>query len=386
MGIEISKLFVTISADLTSFRKNIKGIKPEMDKIALGAGLVGGAIIAGFGMATKQFAQTADDLDEMSQRTGMSTTALQKLGYAAKLSGGSLDGLEGSVKKMQMYLHAASQEGGGTSSALKQLGLDIKNLQGLKPEDQFMAIAEALATIEDPTTRAALAVEVFGRSGTDLLPILADGKQGLKDMQNEAQELGNIMGEDTVKKGAELNDTLDKLDMSMKALQNSIGAALAPELTKFVDKLVIVIGTMTQWLALNPQVIRWIGVLGAALVGFALAWKAVGIASSIAMAMTGPWGIAMVAAGLLAAVGAAYAINKLFESQAKIPSFATGGIVGGAIGEPQLALVHGGEMISPPGASGITNNFSISQLIVREEADIQRIARELYRMQQVRYG
>jgi hypothetical protein len=68
-----------------------------------------------------------------------------------------------------------------------------------------------------------------------------------------------------------------------------------------------------------------------------------------------------------------------------IKAYASGGIVPGAIGEPQLALVHGGETINPPGASGITNNFSISQLVVREEADIQRIARELYRMQQVRY-
>jgi ABC-type transporter Mla subunit MlaD len=60
------------------------------------------------------------------------------------------------------------------------------------------------------------------------------------------------------------------------------------------------------------------------------------------------------------------------------------GPVPGRMGQPQVAVVHGGEIISQPGRGGITNTFNISQLVVREEADVTRIARELYRMQQVR--
>ncbi len=69
----------------------------------------------------------------------------------------------------------------------------------------------------------------------------------------------------------------------------------------------------------------------------------------------------------------------------KLPSFADWeGPVPGALGQAYPAIVHGGEFISQPGRAGITQNFHISQLVVREEADVRRIARELYRLQQVR--
>lgn len=68
-----------------------------------------------------------------------------------------------------------------------------------------------------------------------------------------------------------------------------------------------------------------------------------------------------------------------------LPSFAGWeGPVPGMLGQPYPAIVHGGEVISQPGKAGVTNTFNISQLVVREEADVQKIARALYRMQQLR--
>jgi hypothetical protein len=67
---------------------------------------------------------------------------------------------------------------------------------------------------------------------------------------------------------------------------------------------------------------------------------------------------------------------------AYMPDFDIGGTVPGPIGAPVLATVHGGEVITSPGKASITNNFVINGLVVREQADVERIARELYRMQQ----
>lgn len=68
----------------------------------------------------------------------------------------------------------------------------------------------------------------------------------------------------------------------------------------------------------------------------------------------------------------------------EMPEYQYGGVVPGAPGQPVPVLAHAGEVISPAGQAGITNNFNISQLVVREEADVKKVARQLYIMQQLR--
>ena len=57
--------------------------------------------------------------------------------------------------------------------------LGKRSLQGLSPEQQFQLFANALAGVVDASTRAALAQDVFGRSGTQLLPLFTQGEQGM---------------------------------------------------------------------------------------------------------------------------------------------------------------------------------------------------------------
>jgi len=68
--------------------------------------------------------------------------------------------------------------------------VSVEDLAGLSPEQQFKLIADRLAEIEDPTPRAATAMDVFGRSGTKLLAMLSGGAAGIEELQEQARGLG----------------------------------------------------------------------------------------------------------------------------------------------------------------------------------------------------
>ncbi|MDD5510918.1 MAG: hypothetical protein PHI12_08910 [Dehalococcoidales bacterium] len=230
----LAELAVKITTDtkgltegLGNVEKKLSSFAPTAKKIGVGIGIgTVAAVGAGLAAATS-FAGTADELEEMSQRTGIGTTALQELQYAAKLTGSDLSGLEGGVKKMQNAISDGSPE-------LEKLGINLTSLQGLSVEEQLAAVADIIAGIEDPTMRANVAMAIMGKSGTDLIPMLAGGKAGLKEYADEAHNANVIMSEESVKAGAEFQDGLDKLTFAIGGVVNQIGAALIPVITPLI--------------------------------------------------------------------------------------------------------------------------------------------------------
>lgn len=227
MANEIAKLFVTIGANTSEFQSKMQGLTGTLKTAGIGVATFGLAA-AGAGLASaKAFASTADAIDEMSQRTGLSTDLIQEFGYAAKLTGSSMEGFEGAIKKMQRSITAADPEVAGLQS-------ELAKLKGGEVGDQFAVIADMIQAVQDPTERAALAMEIFGKSGTDLIPMLSEGSVGLVKMIDEANALGIIMSEDAVKSGASFQDALDKLEMALGGVVNQVGSALIPILTPLI--------------------------------------------------------------------------------------------------------------------------------------------------------
>ena len=198
-----------------NFKRSFGNIQKQLETTSRQFMMLGGAITAAFVGATIKFADTADKLVEMSQRTGIGVEALQELGFAAKLSGSSLEGLEISVKRMQVAIS-------NSSPAFKDLGISLDALRTLSPDQQLKKVLTAIAAIPDPTKRAAAAIDIFGKSGTDLLPMLEGGAAGLQKMIDRAHELGIVFSPDTVKSAADLKDSFDALGFQFQALLGHI--------------------------------------------------------------------------------------------------------------------------------------------------------------------
>ena len=201
-------------------------------------GAAAGAAVAGVGaISVRTFANMGDELQKAAQRTGFSVEALSELRHAAELSDASLEGLETSVRRMQSTIYDATQGVGASVTALTALGVSVDQLASRSPEQQFDVLTRALAGVEDATTRAALAQDVFGRSGTDLLPLLAGGTDALDAMKREARELGLVFSAESADSAAAFNDSLTSLKGALTGIQIAIGSALAPMLTQLATFL-----------------------------------------------------------------------------------------------------------------------------------------------------
>jgi hypothetical protein len=118
---------------------------------------------------------TADTLIKLSDRTGIGTEALQRLGSIAEESGNSMEQVADAVTMMQRRMSTEA------APAIDKLGLSMSELKKLSPDQQFIAIGTAIAGIQDPTERTTRAVEVFGRAGSEIVPTLRANMREIAD-------------------------------------------------------------------------------------------------------------------------------------------------------------------------------------------------------------
>jgi len=204
---------------------------------------LGTAAIAPFVAMAARFEHTGSALNDMSARTGMTTEALSDLGYAAGQTGAEMEDVETAVRKMQKAIGDAAEGGEAGTKALAHLGVTIDELRGLSPDKQFEVIASRLAAIKDPTQQAAAAMEIFGKTGTKLLPMISD----LKALRERAQELGLVMSGENAAAADALGDALDDLKKTVLGAGNGIMASLAPALTQFVRAATNAVLQVKQW-------------------------------------------------------------------------------------------------------------------------------------------
>lgn len=280
---------------------------------AMGGAAAVGAAAAAFAPllnAAKQFADVGSKLDDMSQRTGAAVEGLSALGYAAKQSGTSIDAVEGGIKRAQKAIVEAANGSKDLTAAFQSLNLDVGQLLQMSPDAQFQAIAAAVGRIENPTQRAAMAMQLFGKSGTELLPLM---RSNIKELTDEAARLGLVMSGENASAAAALGDAIDKMGDVIEATWLSIGAALAPTMTDFLNQGIEIVATLNQWIQSNseavPAIAAFVGIVGAAGGAVGTAGLAIVATSSVLTAMRTIASVVNAAVGLFA-VGTAAATTS----------------------------------------------------------------------------
>ena len=183
------------------------------------------ALSSGILNSAKSFADAGSALDDLSQRSGASVESLGALSLTAKLSDTSMETLGKGFSKMQILIVKASKGNDEAVDTIKSLGLNLRSLARMSPDKQFEAFAGAISKLKDSALRANAAVSVFSKSGLELLPMLMEGKDGLRDLAKEARDVGLVMSSKDAASAAVFGDTLDKLRMSLSAVYKKIGAA-----------------------------------------------------------------------------------------------------------------------------------------------------------------
>lgn len=294
---------------LAAAAKHLRTFGAAVTGIGLKVAGIGVALAAPFLAANKIFADIGGQLADMSQRTGVSVEALSELGFAAEQSGADLETLEGSIKKMQKLIVSVAEGNKEAADTLDRLGLSLEDLKGLSPDEQFVTIADAISKIKDPALRTSSAMAVFGKSGTKLLPMFADGAKGINELTAQARALGLTWDTETAQGAEAFGDSVDIVFKQIKKFAAEIGGALLPDLKTLASLASDVATKSIAWVKANQEIIATVfrivaGVVAAGVALVALGAVFSGIGAAIGAALTVLAGIGTTVSTVIGAVGA----------------------------------------------------------------------------------
>jgi hypothetical protein len=283
---------------------------------ALGA-LVPLATGAGLATMAKGAIDAADNMNDLSQKTGVSVESLSKFQQAANASGTSIEGVGGAMIKLNKGLAAGT---GPAADALKALGLSATDASGkLKTTDAVMLeVADKFKAMPDGAGKTALALQLFGKAGADMIPLLNGGSKAITD-------LTATMTGDFAKSADSLNDKLAALQGKLLALGVNIGTALMPALNVIAD---LVMNLANAFAAMPGPLQAIVGGVVALIAAFVVLAPAISAVISIAGVLAG-LKIGATIAGWAAVAGPAItAISAAFTG---LLTFLTGTLLPGLL-------------------------------------------------------
>lgn len=196
--------------------------------------------VAGLTAMVKSAIDTGDALDEMSQRVGVSVETLSVWKPAAEQSGVSGESFEKGLRKLSTTMLEAATGSEDAARGFSAVGIEFKNQDGtLRATDQVLLdLAERFKAMPDGAEKTALAVQLFGKSGAELIPFLNQGRDGINELAAEMQALGVQMSSETAAQAGNFNDALDKLKLATTSIGNQIIASLLPALNDMAGGMV----------------------------------------------------------------------------------------------------------------------------------------------------
>lgn len=248
---DLFNLIAKITLDDKDYKKGINSA--EKSGKSFGSSLTKGLKVAGKAMAAlytgtvavasaiaKVTINTADylgEIDDEAQKLNMSTAAYQKWSQAIKMSGSDISTLSMGMKTFTGILDNASNGNAEALLTLQKLGLGYEDFEGLSVEDSFKKVVEQFQGMEQGAKKTQLAVDIFGRSGQELLPLFNQEVGWLDKMFTSYENLGFIISDDVIKAGAEFGDQLDLLKQKLKIVGVNIGTIFMPAISKVVTGL-----------------------------------------------------------------------------------------------------------------------------------------------------
>lgn len=252
----VANLGVSLTARTRRFSKRMRGARKNVvrfgrdalnaGKMVAKMGVVAAAGAAAAGAAIFHMANTTtkagDLIAKTSKRLGISAKGVSALGFAAERSGAAFEDVVKSIRTMARYADEAAQGTKEYQDLFDRLGVSVVNTGGkLKSTEKlFLELADGIANLDNEAEQIALAQQIFGRGGTAILPLLKEGRAGIRDLMIEAERLGVTWNSKTAAAAERFQDRLTDLTSAASGLRRTVVMHLAPDITKAMSR-------MTEW-------------------------------------------------------------------------------------------------------------------------------------------
>ena len=248
---DLMALSATLTLDSKDYEQGIKKAQTSGNQLAASLeksfGRVKSALKAAFTVAAVKksvdgimnlantTAQAADRIDKQSQALGISRKAFQQWDYILSQSGASIDSLGVSMKTLNSAILGGSDS---AVEAFEQLGLQWDSLAGMSQEGAFEAVVDAFQRMPQGARKSALAIQLFGKNGQTLMPLLNTSSEAMDDLRKNTERLGFVMSDSMIDAGVKFGDTLDDLKRVAGGLGNLLGYSLLEPLTGIFEAVI----------------------------------------------------------------------------------------------------------------------------------------------------
>jgi len=174
---------------------------------------------------------TLAKLDDVSQKTGSSIENLSRLQKVSSAFGQDFNNVDSALSKLAKGMATVDSETNKTNKALAALGVKSRDAAGAlrDPSELMVEVAKRLQDYQDDASKAALATDLFGKAGADLIPYLNDLAENVDKFSGAS--------ENAAKRASEFQDKLGIMRVKSDDLYTAIASDLLPTMIDFVDAL-----------------------------------------------------------------------------------------------------------------------------------------------------
>jgi hypothetical protein len=216
---------------------SLKGVTSSLTTVmgGLGVAIGGAALLGGLKSMVSESMEAIEATGNLSDRLGVATERLSGLQHAAQLNGSSAEELNTALDTVSKTIGVLNERGGRNVKVLAGMGVDIKALAALSPDEMFLEIADAMKTLGSAQERAALAGIL--KLGPEMVNVLMEGRDALEANVREAEALGIAYSRVDAEAVKKANDAWDQAKASIKGVANEITISLAPAVEVYAAAL-----------------------------------------------------------------------------------------------------------------------------------------------------
>ena len=246
---DLAKLVVRLEAQSAQLLTELEKANRKVDKFASATTKTlqkwSGGLLTFFSARalinfSSQVIKAEGELVGMAERAGTTVDKLSGLGYAASQSASSLEGLQKGLGNLADRAADAAEKGGESAAAFEKIGVSVKDQQGnLKnSSDLLLEIADKFSQYENGAAKSALATDLFGKSGKELIPLLNRGAAGIEDLRKKAEALGIVVSQEAAEAANQFSDNLNTLGNITKGVVGKALAEVLPYINDFTQGLI----------------------------------------------------------------------------------------------------------------------------------------------------
>ena len=240
------------SETVKNVQRNIEQLANKLQQIGKQWTTIGGAGVAAMTGMVRSTVMYAETVDKLNKTTGLSTDFIQEMIYAAEQEHGSIEGLTTGFKMLSRNMYDASKGTGEAKDVFEMMGISVTNADGTLRNlgDVMLEVADWFKASNDEAAKSAIALKLFGRSGSELVPFLELGSVGIQELRDEFRQTGRMMSGENVRDLKLFSDEVLILTTVLKGIKDQISVSLIPFLK---DMVKTGIGILQWFRELSPE-------------------------------------------------------------------------------------------------------------------------------------